>query len=59
MRREEKVSHGQCLKDQLTMDKARKLVEDEQRRARLTDDSKMRAEIIERLREKLKILVKC
>jgi hypothetical protein len=28
-RREENVNHGECLKNQMTMDKAKKLVEEE------------------------------
>ena len=58
-RREENVSHGDCLKNQMTMDKAKKLVEEEQRRAMLTSDPKERAEIIRRLKEKIKMIVKC
>jgi hypothetical protein len=58
-RREENMSHGDCLKNQMTMDKAKKLVEEEQRRAMLTSDPKERAEIIRRLKEKIKMIVKC
>jgi len=41
------------------MDKARKLVEDGQRKAMLTTDSRMRDEIIKQIKEKIKILIKC
>lgn len=41
------------------MDKAKKLVEEEQRRAMLTSDPKERAEIIRRLKEKIRMIVKC
>ena len=58
-RRDEKVSHGDCLKNQMTMDKAKKLVEEEQRKAMLTSDPKERAEIIRRLKEKIKMIVQC
>jgi hypothetical protein len=44
------VSHGDCLKNQLTMDKAKKLVEEEQRRAMMTSDARERAEIIRQLK---------
>ncbi len=41
------------------MDKAKKLVEEEQRKAMLTSDPKERAEIIRRLKEKIKKIVQC
>jgi len=58
-RKQQETSYGECLKNQATMDKAKRLVEEEQRRALLTNDPKERQEIIKRLREKIKQIVKC
>ena len=41
------------------MDRAKKLVEEEQRKAMETNDPRERSEIIRRLKEKIKQIVRC
>lgn len=51
--------NGECLKNQITLDKAKRMVEEEQRRAMATSDVREREEILARLKEKIRRIVKC
>ena len=58
-RKEKQEYNGECLKNQITLDKAKRMVEEEQRKAMATNDPKEREEILRKLKEKIRKIVKC
>lgn len=58
-RKEEYLHYGECLRNQMTMKEAKQMVYEEQVRALKTSDPREREEIIRRLKEKIKMIVKC
>ena len=57
--KEDERYNGECLRNQATMEKAKRMIEREQERAMKTKDPKERAEIIKRLRDRIRKIVKC